>query len=115
MNTEVAIPITYSIEVSGWDLAEDFFVERAHLEWSAGEGEKICVRRPVRTGAVVFLRLIHPTDLGPSFPVAYLVQDVRKFSGTGLWELRLRQLRTRSAARDEFAEEQSEVVEEHTK
>lgn len=115
MITEVSMPITYSIEVSGWDMAEDFFVERAQMEWSSGAGERILLRRPVRHGGVVFLRLIHPTDLGPAFPVAYVVEEVRKHPGARLWELRLKQLRTRPTLRKEDDEVREEVLQEQVK
>ncbi len=111
MSEDPSSPIVYSIEVSGWDMAEEFFVDQTQLEWCSGAGEKVSIHRPVRLGSVVFLRLVHPTDLGPAFPVAYLVEGVRKRADAGLWELRLTQLRRRTNIQREIAAATEEELE----
>jgi hypothetical protein len=95
MNENASNPLVHAIEVSGWDVAEDFFVEQTRREWTSGAHERVFLHRAVRPATVVFLRLIHPTDLGAAFPVAYQVEDIRKRVGSEFWELRLSQLRGR--------------------
>jgi hypothetical protein len=61
----------YSVEVSGWDNNEDFFVEKTELHWSEQSGKHILLLRPIASGALVFLRLIDPTSVDRVHPVAY--------------------------------------------
>jgi hypothetical protein len=61
----------YSVEVSGWDNKEDFFVEKTELHWSEQSGKHILLLRPIVSGALVFLRLIDPTSVDRVHPVAY--------------------------------------------
>jgi hypothetical protein len=66
----------YRVEVSGWDAAESFFVEKATLGFS-DEGERVIyLRHPVSSGSMLFLRLIDARVGYPSFPIAYKVKDV---------------------------------------
>jgi len=85
---------SFAIEISGWDESEAFFVEHTRLEWSAETGERLLIHRPVPSGAVVFLRIVSPTAMDCSFPVAYRVEEIRKLAENGrrLWELRVSQL-----------------------
>jgi hypothetical protein len=114
MGSTIEMPLSCSIEVSGWDIQEVFFVERARTEGTAGEAKRVLLHHALRSGAVVFLRLVHPIDLGPAFPVAYQVEDVRRSPRAGLWELRLVQLRNRPTVRmaQEPGPETDHVLEE---
>jgi hypothetical protein len=57
---------TYSIEVSGWNIDAEFFVERAQLRWD-GEGDKfVTLRSAVRTGSLLSVRTINASGtVGP--------------------------------------------------
>jgi hypothetical protein len=63
----------YRVEVSGWDAAESFFLERTVLYWDATRQE-MTLRSRLRQGAVVFIRLIQPFDVEENFPVPYVVE-----------------------------------------
>lgn len=89
---------SYRIEISGWDMDENFFVEKTELDWSEANGKRAYVRHPLRDGAVVFVRLIAPTAHGHTVPIAYQVENVKPQSGAGLWEVLLKQLHPHSAA-----------------
>ena len=90
------VSTSYRIEISGWDSGENFFVEKTDLDWSEEPGKKVRLRHPVRNGAVVFVRLIHPTAVGHSFPVAYQVENVSSPNAGGMQEISLVQLNPRS-------------------
>lgn len=62
---------TYSVEVSGWDHSHAFFVERSELTWSEETGKLLTLSRRLPPGAMIFVRLLQPTDGERAFPVAY--------------------------------------------
>ena len=62
---------TYSVEVSGWDHSHAFFVERSELTWSEEIGKLLTLSRKLHPGAMIFVRLLQPTDGERAFPVAY--------------------------------------------
>lgn len=64
----------YSVEVSGWDDSHTFFVERSELCWKEESGKELALSRRLRHGAMVFVRLLQPTDAERAFPVAYEVE-----------------------------------------
>jgi hypothetical protein len=66
-------PVTshYSVEVSGWDASEGFFVEKCELEWSEQSGKHVVLRRMLPEGAHVFVRLLQPMSAERSYPVPY--------------------------------------------
>jgi len=73
-----SFPITrlYAVEVSGWDSAENFFVEKCDLEWHEESGKQVALSHKVPDGAVVFLRLLQPMSTDRSLPVAYETEFV---------------------------------------
>jgi hypothetical protein len=99
MGSTIEVRPACSVEVSGWDVEEVFFVEQTSKQASVGVGERVTLHHPIRSGAVLFLRLIIPIDSGPSFPVAYQVVEVHKSASAGLWDMRLAQLRIRPTVR----------------
>lgn len=106
---------TYRIEVSGWDRSESFFVEKTQLDWSEQHGKKIFLRHSVREGAVLFVRLIHPTAAGHSFPVAYQVKEVGPADAAGMYAVSLVQIHPRSSEGDKREEMPAPAHEEkHT-
>jgi hypothetical protein len=66
-----ALASTYSVEVSGWDHSHAFFVERSELTWSEETGKLVTLSRRLPPGAMIFVRLLQPTDGERAFPVAY--------------------------------------------
>lgn len=62
---------TYSVEVSGWDHAHTFFVERSELTWNEETGKMLTLSRKLAPGAMVFVRLLQPAEGERAFPVAY--------------------------------------------
>jgi hypothetical protein len=61
----------YSVEVSGWDVSESFFVETCELEWNEQSGKCVAMRRTLPEGAKVFVRLLQPLSTERSYPVVY--------------------------------------------
>lgn len=61
----------YSVEVSGWDVSEGFFVEKCELEWNELSEKCVALRRMLPEGAHVFVRLLQPLSTERSHPVAY--------------------------------------------
>jgi short-subunit dehydrogenase involved in D-alanine esterification of teichoic acids len=92
MPSQIAFPTAYRIEISGWDQAENFFVENAELEWSGEHGKKVFLRHQLRDGAVVFVRLVTPSVSGQSFPIAYQAQNLNSIDSAGLQQVRLVQM-----------------------
>ena len=62
---------TYSVEVSGWDNSHAFFVERSELQWSEETGKQLTLSHRLPPRAMIFVRLLQPTDGDRAFPVAY--------------------------------------------
>lgn len=66
----------YSVEVSGWDHSHTFFVERSELTWSEETGKLLTLSRRLPSGAMIFVRLLQPTDGERAFPVVYETQTL---------------------------------------
>lgn len=73
---------TYSVEVSGWDLALAFFVERSELCWNEETGKQLTLLQRLPRGAMVFVRLLQPIDGERALPVAYEAEPVSDVSDT---------------------------------
>ncbi len=82
----------YRVEISGWDLNEQFFVERAALEWSIGEQKTVLIHRRARQGALLFIRLLENSAPSRTFPVAYRVREIREREDGSGYELILSQV-----------------------
>ena len=89
-------PVTsiYRVEVSGWDMQEVFFVEKAELAWDEKDGQRVRLSRPLRKGSVIFVRLIQSSDLAQSYPIAYEVNPIGPAGGK-LCDFRLIQIHPR--------------------
>lgn len=88
---------SYRVEISGWDSDANFFVENTELEWNEDQGKKVSLRRRLRDGALVFVRLVGPTTGGQNYPTAYEVQNLSAADSAGRGEVRLVQLQPRFA------------------
>ncbi len=82
----------YRVEVSGWDLNEQFFVERTALQWGDGDRRTVLVRQRVRQGSLVFVRLLEVPAPSRCFPVAYRARQVVERENGALYELTLSQV-----------------------
>ena len=89
MENQVSV---YRVEISGWDLNEQFFVERSALEWHVGEQKTVLLHRKARQGALLFIRLLENPSPSRSFPVAYRVREVRERESGTVYELMLSQV-----------------------
>jgi|SRR5215469_1850772 len=66
----------YSVEVSGWDDKDTFFVENTELWWNEESGKLLTLSCQLRPGAIIFVRLLQPMDAERSFPVPYEAEPV---------------------------------------
>ena len=82
----------YRVEVSGWDLNEQFFVERTALQWGQGDQRTVLIRQRVRQGALVFIRLLEAEAPSRCFPVAYRARQITERENGALYELALSQV-----------------------
>jgi hypothetical protein len=80
------------VEISGWDHAEQFFVERTTLEWGPGTETMAIVHRKVRPGTLLFLRLLEQTNPPSTFPIAYRVRELRKIAGRETYQVAMAQM-----------------------
>jgi len=67
---------TYSVEVSGWDITQSFFVERSELAWNEEAGKQLTLTRQLRAGTMIFVRLLQLTTTGRALPVAYQAEPL---------------------------------------
>jgi hypothetical protein len=70
------VAVAYRVEVSGWDSKQEFFVESTDLLWSEEIGKQVLLSHVVTPGALLFLRLLHPTSVDRVHPVAYQADPV---------------------------------------
>jgi hypothetical protein len=85
----------YRVEVSGWDLAERFFVEKVTLELTQWGERVVHLKHRLRTGSIVFLRLIEARINFAAFPVAYEVMEIGPGEKDGVNRVCLKKLRHR--------------------
>ena len=94
----IAATRCYPVEVSGWDNAQNFFVERSDLLWSEESGKQVRLRQDLHQNALVFVRLLQPSSPEQAHFVAYEAEFVKE-SVDGARQFRLRTVvpRTREA------------------
>jgi hypothetical protein len=97
----VATTTTYRVEVSGWDNTQSFFVEKADLAWSESGEKLVALRRELREGTILFVRLLQPISPDRSHPIPYTAEPICA-SNSSQWAYRLRQVQPRTS-RDEGA------------
>lgn len=83
----------YRVEVSGWDVAESFFVEKVTIELTDAGERVVHLKHPLREGLIVFLRLIESRINFPTLPVAYRVMEVGPSQKDGVIRVSLKKLR----------------------
>lgn len=67
---------TYRVEVSGWDSSQTFFVEKSELEWNEQTGKHLTLSRSLRSGTMIFVRLLQSTAPDRSCPVPYRAEYI---------------------------------------
>ena len=96
MGNPMNFPGNYRIEVSGWGLDSNFFVEKTDLIWSQSGDKKVLLHHALPEGAIIFVRLLIPESTGSSVPVAYQVGGVQPMDCNGQCGMRLTQMHPRS-------------------
>jgi hypothetical protein len=89
-------PGTYRIEVSGWGLDSNFFVERTDLLWTPGDKRKVQLHRALAEGAILFIRLLVVESPYCSLPIAYRIAEVEPMDCNGRCLMTLTQLHPRA-------------------
>jgi hypothetical protein len=64
----------YSVEVSGWNVENRFFVERTSLYMGQPGTKTVVLHSDLRSGLLVFIRLLSTTFAGKRYPKVYRVQ-----------------------------------------
>jgi hypothetical protein len=90
----------YPVEVSGWDACEAFFVEKTDLTWAADGMKEINLRRGVREGCVIFVRLLQAVAGSDGYPIACQAVKVKEQDENGRAAIQLTQLRPRAFFKD---------------
>lgn len=91
MSPQTTTTHSYTIEVSGWDAQERFFVEKTELEWDEQAGKRIRMRTPIERGTVLFIRLFDAGALD-ALPVAYEAREIRRQETSSFYEVSLVQI-----------------------
>ena len=86
MSTRAMVSTAYRVEASGWDMDENFFVEKTELDWTEDE-KTIHLQHPVRKGTVVFIRLMEMDVQENAIPVAYQAASVTYKMGEGFYDV----------------------------
>jgi hypothetical protein len=97
----------YAVEISGWNSAENFFVEKASLEWTTSGLKSVRLKADLHPGTIVFLRLL---EYGPSphqFPVAYQTTGLGPRELDGRAQICLEQLHARETRQPLIKQESS--------
>jgi hypothetical protein len=87
---------SYRVEISGWGLNEEFFVEKTDLVWTREGEKKLLSRHALPNGANIFVRLVTPGVSCNSVPVIYRIENVQPMNCAGKCEMRLLQIHPRS-------------------
>jgi len=84
----------YRVEVSGWDRAQNFFVEHCDLLWSEEAGKRVTLQQKLRNASILFVRLLAPEQSEAAHPVVYEAEWVGPAPAGG-YEFRLRAMAPR--------------------
>jgi hypothetical protein len=85
-------------EISGWDMDENFFVEKALLHHYQDGNNKVGLRARLRVGSLVFVRVPDEASLDRTVPVTYQVLRIDGSASHGAREVQLIRLRPRETA-----------------
>jgi hypothetical protein len=105
MDFEHCAQDSYNVEVSGWDTKENFFVEKTVLDWKSDDKKAILLRTPIRTGSIIFVRLLQPIQTGANFPVAYEALTTPENQKNGASRVSLERLHPRASYKATHAQD----------
>lgn len=106
-----AMTRVYAVEVSGWDSALEFFVERCDLVWSEDCGKLVRLSQALGERTIVFVRLLQPGQSEKNHPVAYEVESAGELQ-SGLRQFRLKMVTPRMSAAEPPAAKHFRVPED---
>jgi hypothetical protein len=69
---------SYAVEVSGWDLRHNFFVENCELLWTDDRAKQIGLSRKLNDNAIVLVRLRDASDSERGHAVVYRAEWLGK-------------------------------------
>ncbi|HVB07655.1 MAG TPA: hypothetical protein VNF00_01800 [Candidatus Acidoferrales bacterium] len=92
------------VEISGWDLTENFFVEKAMLSRYGDGSPRALLHTPLRVGALVFVRATDEPSAERTIPVTYQVATINGKYSSGGREVQLTQRYPRHAPVIEFSD-----------
>ncbi|MHB8541044.1 MAG: hypothetical protein ACYDCD_08915 [Candidatus Acidiferrales bacterium] len=92
------------VEISGWDLSENFFVEKALLSRCGDGSRRALLHTPLRVGALVFVRPTDEPSAERTIPVTYQVATINGRYASGGREVQLTQRRPQQATVIEFSD-----------
>ena len=72
---------SHSMEISGWDLSDRFFVECTNLYVDASGATSAFLQASLRSGMLVFVRLLDGQADGAASPTAYRVGSAESAAG----------------------------------
>ena len=90
---------TYSVEVSGWDDSQTFFVERAELSWDEQAGKHLTLSHQLCPGAMIFVRLLQAIASEHTIPVAYYAEPLAT-TPHGQQEFRVKRIDPRNGRKE---------------
>lgn len=85
----------YGVEVSGWNSAENFFVEKTSLEWMPDGLKSVRLMTELRAGTIIFLRLVQHGPATNQFPMAYKITELSTRDRDGRNRIWLEQMHPR--------------------
>lgn len=88
---------SYRVEVSGWDSAQNFFVEKTMLTWTHDGQKQVTVRADLKKDCMLFVRLLQSTRMPSNIPMAYQATQVTQKEADGRKRVSMVQMRSRVA------------------
>ena len=85
MSREMTTAEPYRVEISGWDVLDNFFVETTRLERENKETKRVRLQNAVKEGAVVFMRLLESFGEGRGLPIACSANATEKNENGAMW------------------------------
>ena len=102
---------SYPVEVSGWDIRTQFFVEHGEMRWDKEGNKFVSLRSPVRDGALVYVRLVSPTGTMGPILMAYKAEIAALQRSRDTFDVRLMPYQRQRAASAMVSSPRDSVVE----
>jgi hypothetical protein len=98
----------HSVEISGWDIEKQFFVERTSLYMDRSGAKTVILRNQLRKGLLVFIRPLSTTFSGKIYPKVCRVDVAELPDHTGFSKIHLTPSEPRRALEYDATSESSE-------